>query len=133
MNNLKTSETNQEFNHETNDLIQKINLAADLGYPCLEDLEDELGTDWEKPLVYDFNQPTDLDGLAKPKRFTNLNIINDQLQTVLDVYNQHTVLDQAGNIDSDERMECLAHLKALSQQIQAIVDHEVSLTYPINV
>tara|TARA_Y100000814_G_scaffold289117_1_gene261596 strand:+ start:495 stop:896 length:402 start_codon:yes stop_codon:yes gene_type:complete len=133
MNNLKPSETNQEFNHETNDLNRKINLAADLGYPCLEDLEDELGTDWEKLLVYDFNQPTDLDGLAKPKRFTNLNIINDQLQTVLDVYNQHTVLDQAGNIDSDERMECLTHLKALSQQIQAIVDHEVSLTYPINV
>ena len=111
MNNLKTSETNQEFNHETNDLNRKINLAADLGYPCLEDLEDELGTDWEKLLVYDFNQSP----IFQTKKFTNIEIIIDQLQRVADVYYK----DECGG---DEEMECLTHFKVLCQQLEAIVD-----------
>ena len=127
MNNLKTSETNQEFNHETNDLNRKINLAADLGYPCLEDLEDELGTDWEKLLVYDFNQSP----IFQTKKFTNIEIIIDQVKRVADVYykDESGVANLQGitpllkfNTIGDKDMECLTHFKVLCQQLEAIVD-----------
>ncbi len=137
MNNLKTSETNQEFNHETNDLNRKINLAADLGYPCLEDLEDELGTDWEKLLVYDFNQSPNF----QTKKFTNIQIIIDQLKRVADVYYKdecgvgvssfHSI-EEANkpllkfNTLGDVEMECLTHFKALNQQLEAIIDSYLS-------